>query len=50
MFKVILVRQGGLEELEELLNKGWKIHDKTATQHSIIYVLWKLGNQGSAGN
>ena len=55
MFRVIKVteRDGviyDLESLENLLNLGWKIHDKTATHDAVIYILWMAPAQSSGPN
>lgn len=44
MFKVLSVSVGFVaheELLENELNNGWRIHDKTAVQDRVIYILWK---------
>lgn len=51
MFKIVKIinrfDQNGTNELIELLNGGWKIHDKTATHDWIIYILWIHPTQAS---
>ena len=44
MFKVLSVSVGFVAHedlLENELNNGWRIHDKTAVQDRVIYILWK---------
>ena len=48
MYKTLKVsNEYGTVDLEESLNAGWIIHDKTATHDWIIYILWMKPKQGS---
>lgn len=48
MFKVVTINWSGDQELEKLLNEGWRIHDKTATHDYVIYILYKSSSPSGA--